>query len=356
MKAYIATSLIGVFAFDEKKNTLTYRLFPKNPEQIAEKLASEKPTDEEESVLKDLENSGYKIVVCDKKVGHPGLEIIFEKDNLASKVIKDEMRKLALELGFVQSQQEFNEIISKVNIAKTKSTMQKPKKDKILMSVIGVIDELDKTTNTFAERVREWYALHSPEIVKAVQSNEKFIELVAEYGHREKIKDEKVKVKSSSGMDFEDSDIGALQTISKSVDALYQSRNDLEKYLESLAKEVVPNTSAVAGPLLASRLLQLAGGLEKLSRMPSSTVQLLGAEKALFRHMKTGGKPPKFGVLFAHPLIQNGKQENRGKIARLIAAKLAIAARVDMYSTRDDGDKMRKELEEEVNKVMNNGK
>ena len=352
MKAYIATCTIGVFAVDENKNILTYRIFQKNPEAIAKALSSEKMTDEEKKVIDDLANSGFSEAVCDKNLQHEKINLVFEKDNLASKVLKENLRKFSAELGFVESQQELNEILSKVNIAITKAKMQKPKKDKILMSVIGVIDELDKTANTFVERLREWYGLHSPEVVRAIQSNEKFTELIAKYGHRNEIKDEKLKgLKSSSGMEFEEEDVESLQKISETVQSMYQSREKLTKYLESVAKETIPNTSAVAGPLLASRLLQLAGGLEKLSRMPSSTIQLLGAEKALFRHLKQGGKPPKFGVLFAHPLIQNAKQERKGKVARMIAAKITLAARIDAYSDRDDGEKIRKELEEEVKKL-----
>ena len=348
MTVYIATCTIGVFAFDEKKNTLTYSLFQKNPEAIARAMSSESLTDEERKVLNDLKNSGVKEAVIDKSVEYDGIKLVLEKDNLASKELRENMRKLSMELSFAESQQEFNEILSKVNIQITKLKLQKPKKDKVLMAVIGVIDELDKSANTFVERLREWYGLHSPEIVRSLQSNEKFAEIISKYGHRDRVKDEKVKVKSSSGMDFGESDVEAVQTIAKSIESMYDSRKKLEKYLESVAKETIPNTSAIAGPLLASRLLQLAGGLEKLSRMPSSTIQLLGAEKALFRHLKQGGKPPKFGVLFAHPLIQNSKPEIRGKVARLIAAKLTFASRIDAYSERNDGEKMRKELDEEV--------
>jgi len=352
MKAYIATCMIGVFAIDEGKNMLTYRLFHKNPEFAAKSIATEKMTEEEKAVLEDLVKSGYKDVVCDKNIEFSELKILFEKDNLASKFLKESMRKLAIDLGFSASQQELNEFFSKINVAITKLKMQKPKKDKILMSVIGVIDELDKTSNTFVERLKEWYALHSPEVVRALQSNEKFVEIVAKYGHRSEIKDEKLKnLKSSSGMDFEEDDVEAIKEISKNIEDLYKTRKKLEKYVESVARKTIPNTSTIAGPLLACRMLQLAGGLDKLARMPSSTIQLLGAEKALFRHLKQGGKPPKFGVLFAHPLIQNAKQEIRGKVARLIAAKITFAARIDAYSERDDGEKMKKELEEEVAKA-----
>ena len=88
-----------------------------------------------------------------------------------------------------------------------------------------------------------------------------------------------------------------------------------------------------------------------MARLPSSTIQLLGAEKALFRHLKQGGKPPKFGVLFVHPFIQNAKPEDRGKVARLLAAKLSFASRIDAYSGRDDTARLKKELEEEMQKV-----
>ncbi len=353
MKTYLTTSMIGVFAYNEKKELASYRFFPKDAEKIAKALDSGL-SDEEKQVLEDLKNSGVKEIVSDKKLEYPGLTLFFEKDNLASKIVKEQMRKLAMDLGFVDSQQELNELLSKINIAINQTKLQKPKKDKILMSVIGVIDELDKTTNTFVERIREWYGLHSPEVVRAIQDNEKFAEIVGNYGHRDKIKDEKVKVKSSSGMDFEESDVEAIKSISKSIAALYESRKRLEKYLESVAKEAIPNTSAIGGPLLASRLLQLAGGLDKLARMPSSTIQLLGAEKALFRHLKQGGKPPKFGVLFAHPFIQNATKENKGKVARILAAKLSFAARIDAYSGRDDTERMKKELDEEMGKIKQN--
>ena len=351
MKTYLTTSMIGVFAYDEKKNLVSYRFFPKDAEKIAKALSPEMISNEEKQVLEDLKNSGVKEVVSDKKVEYPGLTTLFEKDNLASKTAKEQTRKLAMDLCFVDSQQELNELFSKINIAINQAQLQKPRKDKVLMNVVGIIDELDKTTNTFVERIREWYGLHSPEITRSIQDNEKFAQLVGTYGHREKIKDEKIKVKSFSGMDFEESDVEAIKSISKSISVLYDTRKKLEKYLESVAKETIPNTSAIGGPLLSSRLLQLAGGLDKMARLPSSTIQLLGAEKALFRHLKQGGKPPKFGVLFVHPFIQNAKPEDRGKVARLLAAKLSFAARIDAYSGRDDTARLKKELEEEMQKI-----
>ncbi|MBW1839778.1 MAG: C/D box methylation guide ribonucleoprotein complex aNOP56 subunit, partial [Deltaproteobacteria bacterium] len=103
-----------------------------------------------------------------------------------------------------------------------------------------------------------------------------------------------------------------------------------------------------------ARLLNLAGGLERMSKMTSSTIQLLGAEKALFRHLRGEGKSPKYGILFGHQLIQNAPKEKRGKVARLVASKISLASRIDMFSDRNDGEKMRLELDRDVKKVCSN--
>ncbi len=351
MKAYLATNFIGVFAFDGNKNTLSYRLFQQNPVDVAKKLQDTDLVDEEKQVIEDLKNSGCKEVVLEKEGSFDGIKCLQEKNHLGTKVLNDEFRKFALDLGFAENQQDLNQFLSKVNIELNKLKLQKPKKDRIIMGVIGVIDELDKTTNTFTERLREWYGFHSPEIVRAIQSNEKFVELISKYGHRDDVKDEKIKTKSFSGMDFEKDDVEALQRLATNIFDSYKLRDSLAKYLEKISKETIPNLSAVAGPLLAARLLQLAGGLEKISRMPSSTIQLLGAEKSLFRHLKGQGKAPKYGVLFAHPMIQQTSNDTKGKVARLIAAKLSLASRIDAYSERDDGEKIRKELEDQVKKI-----
>src|SRR3989344_1535261 len=315
MKAYLATNFIGVFAFDKDNNTLTYKLFQNNPVEAAKKIKQADLLTEEKQVIEDLKNSGYKEVVLEKLTGIEGIVCLQEKGHQGTKFLDTQFRKLALDLGFAQNQQELNQFLSKVNIEINKLQLQKPKKDRIIMSVIGVIDELDRTTNTFTERLKEWYGFHSPEIVRSIQANEKFAELISKYGHRDDVKDEKIKAKTFSGMDFEKDDVQAVQELATNISNSYKLRESLAKYLEKISKETIPNLSAIAGPLLASRILQLAGGLDKIARMPSSTIQLLGAEKSLFRHLKGQGKAPKYGVLFAHPLIQQAPTDRRGKVA-----------------------------------------
>ena len=153
-------------------------------------------------------------------------------------------------------------------------------------------------------------------------------------------------------MGFSDDDMKSLQAYSKSILNLFELKEEMTKYIEKETHETVPNISAIAGPLLAARLLNYAGGLEKMSKMPASTIQLLGAEKALFRHLRGEGKAPKFGIIFGHPYIQKADKDKKGKISRLIASKLSLASRFDYFSKTDKSEELTKDLEERVEKIL----
>ncbi|PIX31908.1 C/D box methylation guide ribonucleoprotein complex aNOP56 subunit, partial [Candidatus Bathyarchaeota archaeon CG_4_8_14_3_um_filter_42_8] len=128
-------------------------------------------------------------------------------------------------------------------------------------------------------------------------------------------------------------------------------RQTLENYLDKVMEEVAPNTKAIAGSLLGARLIALAGGLTNLARRPASTVQVLGAEKALFRSLKTGTRPPKHGIIFQHTYLHEAKKWHRGKIARALAGKLAIAARVDSFGGRCMGEELKAGLEKRIEEI-----
>ena len=341
MKAFIATCLMGSFGFDSRGKILEKRLFPKEPELIAGKLelARKQLIPEEKEIIESLRKKGVKEVLTR-----------FENDGTADRILQSEFRKLALELKWASSQAELNQILSKVNIELTKTKIREVKKDRIVIQAIGMLDELDRVTNVFAERLREWYGLYFPELERAVQSHEKFAEIVSK-GRKEDLKDFQNLASKSAGMDFSEEDIRQMQAFAKSILGLFEMKKGLTKYVERTAAEVMPNFSAVAGPLLGARLLSVAGSLERLSMMPSSTIQLLGAEKALFRHLKGEGKAPKYGILFGHPLIQQAAKETKGKVARLVAAKLSIAARLDKFSGKDQGESLRKQLDDSVRKI-----
>ena len=121
--------------------------------------------------------------------------------------------------------------------------------------------------------------------------------------------------------------------------------------MDSVMEEVAPNTRAIGGSLLGARLLALAGGLLNLAKLPASTIQVLGAEKALFRSLKTKARPPKHGIIFQHPLIHDAKRWQRGKIARALAGKLAIAARVDAFNGEYMGDRLKADLEKRIDEI-----
>ncbi len=154
------------------------------------------------------------------------------------------------------------------------------------------------------------------------------------------------------GAELDEGDIDQIQTICKNTLNLYDVRQKLEGYLDSVMGDVAPNIRALAGSLLGARLIALAGGLNNMAKMPASTIQVLGAEKALFRALKTGTRPPKHGIIFQHPLIHEAKRWQRGKVARALAGKLAIAARTDAFSGKYAGDKLQVSLEKRISEIQ----
>jgi nucleolar protein 56 len=246
----------------------------------------------------------------------------------------------------VSSDAELNRLLSEVNVLLTKKQLRRERKDAILMRAIGVLDELDKTLNTLSEMMREWYGLYFPEAERLIRDHEQLAKVIHGEGRREDVSDKKVQKYAgiSAGMPFSEADLKAVQEYAKGVHGMYRLRESIAGYINKAGKDVIPNLSAVAGPLIACRLLSLAGGLERLAKLPSSTMQLLGAEKALFRHLKSKDRPPKFGVIFSHPLIQNAPKDQKGRMARLLASKLSMAARADFYTGKDMSGKLLSDL------------
>lgn len=357
MKAYVATNMVGVFAFDKDGKTVEKRLFPKKPREIAEKLRKSRSgeiIDEEREVIKKLRIAGYKEIIWDKKAKDGQTPLTYDPDNRGKKIAKNEFRRLALENRWASTQSDLNDMLTKVNIQLSGEKIRGLKKDKVIMQVVGIVDEMDNVLNSLSERLREWYGLHFPELLKEIKTHEKFAEIVGKYGSRENIEDSEIEklVAGSVGMDFSEEDSKNVKLFSKTILDMKETRERMVRYLEDMCRETIPNLSAVGGSLLAARLLALAGGLEKMAKMPSSTIQILGAEKALFRHLKGKGKAPKYGVLFGHQLIQNAPKPLKGKVARVISSKLSLAAKMDFYSKKKEGEKMRKDVEKKVDSLL----
>ncbi len=216
-----------------------------------------------------------------------------------------------------------------------------------LRQAVSALDELQEQENLLVERVRDWYGLHFPELARLVNPGD-YIDLIAAHGRRDKMPiDHRESVGAELG-EREETDLKDLAMLAKHVAA---DRKSLEAYVEQSIRELAPNVSDLAGPIIAARLVAQAGSVEELARLPAGTIQLLGAERALFRHLKTGSRPPKHGVLFQHPWIHRAPPWQRGAIARAFAAKIAIAARADAFTKRSIAADLLHQLERAVENV-----
>ena len=354
MRIYILTTFIGTFAVDENKKILSFKPFPKTPELIAEKYKTSEfdVTDDEKKMMYELGKKGFREFVFPfRKHGARNIETNTDQEAF----IKDNLRRFAIERQFVKDQAELNSLLTMVNLELTKVKIKKAMgRDSLVVQANGAIEELDRSINILVERLREWYGLHFPEMNRVIDSHEKYATLVEKFGERKNIDDQELKqfTEKSMGMDLKDDDIRMLQNFAAEINSLYQLREKISKYLDITLKEVAPNMRELAGPLLAAKLISKAGGLEKVARSPSSTIQLLGAEKALFRFLHGRGKSPKFGILFNHPLVQNASSDQKGKIARTLASKISIAAKMDFYSKKYIADELKKDLEERIKKIV----
>jgi len=325
---YLVISPIGLFVFDEKNKLVRLKYFDKNPKEIAKKLEQEDFPE-----LKEIKNEFKNLVV--------------KQPNKATKYFRENFREIVLE-NF-KNEVELNQFLNSVLIEKTKLKISKiERRDKLIIQTISSLSDLEKILNTMSERLREWYGLHYPEI--EIKDHEKFAKLVAEYGDRSNFKD----FETSMGMELKESDVEILQIYAKQLKDLYDLKKKVEKYLEKIVPEEIPNLNALLGSILAARILALAGSLEKLAKMPSSTIQLLGAEKSLFKFLRGREKvrPPRFGLLYLHPDISGSKRELQGKIARALSSKLTLAARADFYTKKDISKKLLEDYKKKLKEIL----
>jgi nucleolar protein 56 len=220
-----------------------------------------------------------------------------------------------------------------------------------LVQAVQALDDTDKYLNITATRASEWYGLHFPELTQMVQDNVALCRMITEIGGREGFSPENLQGRGftekkvaaileardrSKGGTISDGDLLRVKALSSLAVQLSGLRGGLNDYVESQMKKVAPNVAQIAGATIGARLMAKAGGLDRLAILPASTIQILGAEKALFRSLRTGARPPKHGILFQHQAVHMAPKWQRGKIARTLANKIAIAARVDYYRGSED--------------------
>jgi len=235
-------------------------------------------------------------------------------------------------------------------------------RDRILIQTILAIGELTKTTNLLSERLSEWFKIYFPEMkaedpekycaLAEVVDKEKFdFARVSHLVGEAKARELEAKARASLGIDLQNKDLEEIRFFAGKLRAHFELRRQLEGYLEGLAKEVCPNLTHLLGASLSAKLIAQAGGLAKLATLPASTIQILGAEKALFKHLRSHARPPKHGLLFQHPLVGMSPKKERGRIARALAAKIAIAAKADAFTGHFIAEKLRQDFEARVKAV-----
>ncbi|RME31004.1 NOP58 family protein, partial [Candidatus Woesearchaeota archaeon] len=205
--------------------------------------------------------------------------------------------------------------------------------DQLIIQAVTTLEQIEHVANRLVKKAREWYSLHNPEFEHDIEDHEAFIAKA------------RTQARGVMGGSLSKEDKQAIDELITSVEALYNERERLRAYIAKKMEAVCPNTTALAGPIIGAKLLSHAGSLDRLASVPSSTLQLFGAERALFRHLRNKRhKAPKYGIIFNHPLVQRAGKE-RGKAARALADKLSLCAKVDRFKGAACAEKFISQLE-----------
>jgi nucleolar protein 56 len=306
------------------------------------------------------------------KASFPGVEC---ETGETSEVVADLLRGLRLHAGkLLKGLQEGDVERAQLGLghaysrAKVKFSVQK--NDNHIIQAIATLDHLDKAVNTFSMRVREWYGWHFPELIRIVSDNHTYAKLALAIGDKKTLSDANLHdiaaivnddadiaqaiidaARVSMGQDISLTDMENVSAFANRVVKLAEYRRSLFQYLVNKMAIVAPNLASLIGEVVAARLISHAGSLTNLSKYPASTVQILGAEKALFRALKTKGNTPKYGLIYHSSFIGRAGAKNKGRISRFLANKCSIASRIDNFSEEPStkfGLALRKQVEERL--------
>ena len=372
MPIHIAECVLGVFAFDDEGKMIAFKRFPPDPIEVAGRIASIQMgtlTGEHRELIGELIEKGNREFTLEPEQLVNALKKEFRRakfemnmPNKAGSILRGRLRDIAGEVGF----KDVDKFAREVNFILTrhKLRMEAAQRDRLIIQSIGVLDEVDRFSNILVGLVREWYSTHFPELDRLVPDHELYIKLVLSLGSREQFTSTALKdiaelpgdranriveaAQTSLGAGFDEIDIKTLQACAQRISDLYELRGRIAEYIDGLMAQIAPNLRTVVGGLIGARLILIAGGLGRLARLPSSTIQVLGAEKALFRALKTRTRPPKHGVIYQYPDVRGSPRQLRGKIARALAGKIAIAARVDAMSGEFVGDRLAANLKARI--------
>lgn len=374
MKCYIVDSFLGFLAFDEDLKLIASKKFNDVENAVSELMELERygSSPSLESLLNEIKGMGYdSLIVEDEREA----KAIKAKHNMQLQVISPSAAGRVFRSSAVQTWQKSGLKPAKIlkmqkevaeALAKAKVRIASERRDKLVAQAVTALDEVDKNINIMVSRVREWYGLHFPELDSLVQDHRQYLTMVTKFGSRSNYKLEDLNEivqnenksmtiydlsKKSMGAEIGDLDLEKIKQLAEITMSLYFYRDRLEKYIDETMREVAPNIRELVGSSLGARLIALSGGLDALAKKPASTIQVLGAEKALFRSLKTGAKPPKHGIIFQSQYIHSAPKWQRGKIARALAGKLSIAARVDAFGGDFIGVNLKQALEKRIEDI-----
>ncbi len=293
---YLITKWFGTFILD-KKGIKNKNLFPKNEKEIAKrflKIEKNEILSEEKQLVKNINN----IIINEKRLVKVGeykpRDPFFKKIDIKPESFNFS-EKLLLKATLIHANKKVEKDLSSDDLQ--------------IVQMVNALDDLIQTSNLLSERIDAWSILPK---------------------YKEKI-----------------------QPLNNVYSSVKNEIKLLEKQIEIDMLNIAPNTTKIIGPLIGARLISHAGRLNKLATLPASTIQILGAEKALFRYKKEGGKPPKHGVIYQHPLICRNQKEQRGKISRILATKIAIAAKADAFTKRDISKNLIRDLNNRIKEIKN---
>jgi nucleolar protein 56 len=352
---YLVETIIGTFAVDDENEVKIAQIWPNDTSKIINILKKLRNGDQSviNTLITKLESlkvtkifSNNKPLVDSLKTRIP-IEYLEYYNEI--KIIKENLSELAVANNFIEKESEYGVFSHQLITELTRRDVQEKLSDRevVLIPAVQLLEDLDNILNSLAGRMREWYGIHFPEMGIRVKEHEDYSKIIAKLGFRDNItslslmkmsvkKKDAIKIseaaESSIGAVFYEADMNILSRYAQKTLDLYNFRDFLVEYISMVTKEVAPNLAHIAGPILGAKLIEKAGSLKKLGMMSSSKIQVLGAEKAMFRAIKTNAKPPKHGLLYQHPYVKNSPRDKRGNRARSLAAKIAIAVRADVFS------------------------
>ena len=348
MECYITYCVKGFFAFDSENELISKKLFP--DDEIISRLADiddKQIVKEEKEIIEEVSKEYDEILIESNKrlSDYDNPKVVIRTPNQAGEYLRGNYAEFGLD------EEEITKIYQNLAIYKIKK--ESSSEDKHLIQAVNSIDEIDESISKLIERIREWYALYFPEM-DVIKNNETYIKLISE----NKSKDEIVKAKPDAfpddiidlDEDINPEDLEIMNNYAKSIHELQKSRKNIENYIDHKMESIAPNLRLLVGPTLGAKLISHAGGIKRLALYPSSTVQIMGAEKALFRHLKSGDRPPKYGLIYQHPQVRGAKWWNRGKIARMLAGRISLAVRRDVF-TRTFDENVFEEFKAQVEKI-----